>query len=134
MVLWLSVWSEVQIAHGPADATTSQNPIILSSLASFKNKLVLGLPFWYRLTQVVLEKRQFNGCSPVIVVGLATRRTRLFVVLLQERVRFVNLQHHNVGASTSPAAGSVPTTTLLSTSATVSAATRCPQEIDFQYC
>jgi len=32
-----------------------------SSLASFKSRLVL--PFWYRLTQVVVEKRLLNGCS-----------------------------------------------------------------------
>ena len=32
-----------------------------SSLASFKFKLVL--PFWYRLSNVVLEKRPLNGCS-----------------------------------------------------------------------
>ena len=32
-----------------------------SSLASFKSRLVL--PFGYWLTQVVLEKRQLNGCS-----------------------------------------------------------------------
>jgi len=32
-----------------------------SSLASFKSRLVL--PFWYRLTQVVLEKRPLNECS-----------------------------------------------------------------------
>ena len=31
------------------------------SLASFKSRLVL--PFWYRLTQVVLQKRSLNGCS-----------------------------------------------------------------------
>ena len=31
------------------------------SLASFKSRLVL--PFWYRLTQVVLEKRPLNRCS-----------------------------------------------------------------------
>jgi len=36
------------------------------SLASFKSKLVL--PFWYRLTQAVLEKRPLNGCSSVVVV------------------------------------------------------------------
>jgi len=28
---------------------------------SFKSRLVL--PFWYRLAQVVLEKRPLNGCS-----------------------------------------------------------------------
>jgi len=36
----------------------SPNP---SSLASFKSRLVL--PFWYQLTQVVLERRALNGCS-----------------------------------------------------------------------
>jgi len=38
-------------AYGPADATASKTP----SSASFKSRLVF--PFWYRLTQVVLEKR-----------------------------------------------------------------------------
>ena len=33
-------------AYGPADATVR-----------------LFLPIWYRLTQVVLEKRPFKGCS-----------------------------------------------------------------------
>ena len=36
------------------------HPKTPSSLASFKSRLVL--PFWYRLTPVVLEKRQLNGC------------------------------------------------------------------------
>ena len=31
------------------------------SLAPVKSRLVL--PFWYRLTQVVLERRPLNGCS-----------------------------------------------------------------------
>ena len=31
------------------------------SLASFKSRLVF--PFWYRLIQVVPEKRPLNGCS-----------------------------------------------------------------------
>ena len=37
------------------------HPKTRSSLASFKSRLVL--PFWYRLTQAVLEKRPLNGCS-----------------------------------------------------------------------
>jgi len=37
------------------------NPKTPSSLPSFKSRLVL--PFWYWLTQVVLEKRLLNGCS-----------------------------------------------------------------------
>jgi len=36
-----------------------------SSLASFKSRL--ALPFWYRLTQVVLEKRPLNGWVCVCV-------------------------------------------------------------------
>ena len=45
-------------AYGSADATASPNP---SFLALFKSVLVL--PFWYRLTQVVMEKRPLNGSS-----------------------------------------------------------------------
>ena len=41
-------------ADGPADATATP-----SSLASVKSRMVL--PFWCRLTQVVLEKRPLNG-------------------------------------------------------------------------
>ena len=37
----------------------SLTPKTLSSLASSR----LVLPFWYRLTQVVLEKRPLNKCS-----------------------------------------------------------------------
>jgi len=44
------------------------HPKTQSSLASFKSRLVLH--FWYRLTQVVLEKRPLNGCSVVVVVVL----------------------------------------------------------------
>jgi len=36
------------------------HPETPSSAASFKSKLVL--PFWYRLTRVVLEKRLLDGC------------------------------------------------------------------------
>ena len=46
-------------AYSPADSTATPQPP--SSLALFKPRLVL--PFWYRLTQVVLEKRQLNRCS-----------------------------------------------------------------------
>jgi len=35
------------------------HPKAPSSLASFKSRLIL--PFWYQLTQVVLEKRPLNG-------------------------------------------------------------------------
>ena len=39
----------------------SLHPKTSSFLASFKSRLVL--PFWYRLTQLVLEERPLNGCS-----------------------------------------------------------------------
>jgi len=39
----------------------SLHPKTPSSLAAFKSRL--GLPFWYRLTQVALEKKPLNGCS-----------------------------------------------------------------------
>ena len=44
----------------------SPHPQTPSSLASFKSRLVL--PFWYRLTHAVLEKKPLNGCSSVVVV------------------------------------------------------------------
>jgi len=47
----------------PPDATAPKTP---SSLASFKSRLVLL--FWYRLTQVVLEKKPLNGVVVVVVV------------------------------------------------------------------
>jgi len=61
--MWLSVCSKVQIVCiCPADATASQNPIpTLQKTEQFTFRLVL--PFWYRLTQVLLEKRPLNGCS-----------------------------------------------------------------------
>ena len=41
---------------------------ILSSLASFKSRLVL--PFWYQLIQVVLEKRPLRNGVIVVIVRL----------------------------------------------------------------
>jgi len=58
--MWLSVWSEVQIVCDMVQLMPL-HPKTPSSLASFKFRLVL--PFWYRLTEVVLEKRPLNGCS-----------------------------------------------------------------------
>ena len=55
VLAWLSVWSEVQTCVWP-----SQCHCHSQSLAPVKSRLVL--PFWYRLTQVFLEKRPLNGC------------------------------------------------------------------------
>ena len=56
VMMWLSFWSEVQTCIWPSWCHCH-----LLSLAPVKSRLVL--PFWYRLTKVVLEKRPFNGCS-----------------------------------------------------------------------
>jgi len=61
VLVWLCVWSQVQMIcvwSSQCHATP-----IPSSLALLKSGMVL--PFWYWLTQVVLEKRPFNG---VVVV------------------------------------------------------------------
>jgi len=60
-VCWHDYLSGVRcklFAYGPADATATP-----SSLASLKSRIVL--PFWYRLTQIVLEKRLLNRCLSV---------------------------------------------------------------------
>jgi len=49
VLAWLSVWSEVQTCIWPIGCHCHS-----LSLASVKSRLVL--PFWYRLTRVVLEK------------------------------------------------------------------------------
>jgi len=41
------------------------HPNTQSSLASFKSRLIL--PFWYWLTEAVLEKRPLNGYSGVVI-------------------------------------------------------------------
>ena len=55
VLVWLSVWSEVQTCIWPSWCHCHS-----LSLASVKSRLVL--PFWYRLTQVVLDKGPLNGC------------------------------------------------------------------------
>ena len=52
---WLSVWSEVQTCIWPSWCHCHS-----LSLASVKSWLVL--PFWYRLTWVVPDKRPLNEC------------------------------------------------------------------------
>ena len=55
VLAWLYVWSEVQTCTWP-----NWSHCHSLSLASVKSRLVL--PFWYRLTWVVLEKGPLNGC------------------------------------------------------------------------
>ena len=60
VLAWLSVWSEVQTCIWPSCCHCHS-----LSLASVRSRLVL--PFWYRLTQVVLDKGPLNGCVCVCV-------------------------------------------------------------------
>ena len=55
VLAWLSVWSEMQTCIWPSWCDCHS-----LSLASVKSRLVLL--FWYRLTQVVLEKGPLNVC------------------------------------------------------------------------
>ena len=64
VLAWLSVWSEVQTCIRPSWCHCHS-----LSQASVKSRLVL--PFSYRLTRVVPEKGQLNGC--VCVNALTTR-------------------------------------------------------------
>jgi len=57
VLAWLSVWSKVQMIC-IWSSWCHCHPII-----SCSSKIQNGLPFWCRLTQVVLEKRPLNGCS-----------------------------------------------------------------------
>ena len=61
VLVWLSVWSEVQTCIRPSWCHCHS-----LSIASVKSRLVL--PFWYRLTRVVPEKGPLNVC--VCVCGL----------------------------------------------------------------
>jgi len=55
VLAWLSAWSEVQTCIWPSWCHCHS-----LSLASIKSRLVL--PFWYRPTRVVPDKRPLNGC------------------------------------------------------------------------
>ena len=59
VLVWLSVWSEVQTCIWPSGCHCHS-----LSLASVKSRLVL--PFWYLLTRVVPDKGPLNGCVCVV--------------------------------------------------------------------
>ena len=63
VLVWLSVWSEVQTCIWPSWCHCHS-----LSHASVKSRLVL--PFWYRLTRVVPDKGPLNGCVCVCVYCL----------------------------------------------------------------
>ena len=70
--MWLSVWTleqgandllKIQLMPLPPHYLAIDATATPSSLAPVKSRMVTGLPFWCRFTQVVLEKRPLNGCS-----------------------------------------------------------------------
>ena len=62
VLVWLSIWSKMQIVYiWSSWCLCIPKPRQSSSVASFKSRL--DLPFWYRLTQIVLDKRSLNRCS-----------------------------------------------------------------------
>ena len=61
VLVWLSVWSEVQTCIWPSWCHCNS-----LSLASVKSRSVL--PFGYRPTQVVLEKGLLNGCVVCVYI------------------------------------------------------------------
>jgi len=62
VLVWLSVWSEVQTCIWPSWCHCHSLSL---SLASVKSRLVF--PFWYRLTRVVPGKGLLNVCVCVCV-------------------------------------------------------------------
>ena len=65
VLVWLSVWSKMQTCIWPSWCHCHS-----LSLASVKSRLVL--PFWYRLTQAVLDKGPLNRCVNSVCTYLLT--------------------------------------------------------------
>ena len=62
VLAWLSAWSKVQTGIWPSWCHCHS-----LSLDSVKSRFVL--PFWYRLTWIVPEKRPLNGCVCVLLLS-----------------------------------------------------------------
>jgi len=71
VLAWLSVWSEVQMIF--IWSSWCHCHLIISCFI----KILNGLPFWCRLTQVVLEK---NGCSMWSQSNITDRLTDIMLV------------------------------------------------------
>ena len=92
MLVWLAVCSEVQIVCiWSSWCHCITNPP--SSLASFKSRLVL--PFWYRLIQVVLEKRPLNGCGSISSRSLFMSWTKLNWTTPVHELKLANSSKNN---------------------------------------
>jgi len=61
VLAWYLSEARCRLAYGPADATA------ILTVSCFSKNPDWFLPFWYRLTRVVLEKGPLNGCVCVCV-------------------------------------------------------------------
>jgi len=62
-----------------ADLHTAQLMPLPLSLSCF-SKIQIGLPFWYRLTRVVLDKGPLNGCVCVQLMLCSVSVVYVFVI------------------------------------------------------
>jgi len=66
---WCGTGMVICLEWGANDLHMVQ-PMPPSPIISYSSKIQNGLPFWCRLTEVVLEKRRLNGCSSSFQVNL----------------------------------------------------------------
>jgi len=98
MLVWLSIWSEVQTWIWPSWCYCHS-----LSLASVKSTLLL--PFWYRLTQVVLEKGPLKVrmyvckyvCTYVRMYVMAMHHTKAKVKYSKVKVKFSHTRYRALG-------------------------------------
>jgi len=64
----------------------------LPLMVSCFSKIQIGLPFWYQLTRVVLEKGPLNGCVCVCVYGGQTVLKKWRMFLEQSFITHIPLQ------------------------------------------
>ena len=76
VLVWLSVWSEVQICIWPSWCHCHS-----LSLASVKSRLVL--PFWYQLTWLVPEKGRETVCVTLLSLSVYHKPDFAGIVLKQ---------------------------------------------------
>ena len=76
VVVWLSVWSEVQTCIWPSWCHCHS-----LSRASEKSRLVL--PFWYWFTRVVLDKGPLNGCVCVLNWRCQLTQVHLYIMAIK---------------------------------------------------
>ena len=72
MLVWSSVWSEVQTCIWPSRCHCHSQ-----SLALVKSRLIL--PFWYRLTRVVPDKEPLNVCVCVFLMSKCVIPVNCFI-------------------------------------------------------